>query len=74
MSALRNLLLNHPYYQITISKALHEVWTCYGEQSQVIDCARLITILEEIIKEHPDEKRGQFLRSLQNEEQVFVFF
>jgi len=66
-----NFLLTQPLNQITLSRALYEIWTYYGEQTQEDDCERLIKALELVVKqENLDEDRKKLLKSLNNKDQV----
>ncbi|RIB17146.1 hypothetical protein C2G38_2188132 [Gigaspora rosea] len=65
MSSLHTFLKTEPHEQITISRALHKLWADNGIETEEIDCANLMSIVDEIKKETNDGERKRCLESLQ---------
>ncbi|CAJ0644342.1 5009_t:CDS:2 [Entrophospora sp. SA101] len=63
---LREFLKNEPFERITISRALHKLWSDSGIQTEEIDCECLTKNLGDVAMKSNDEKRKQHLESLKD--------
>ena len=70
MSSLQIFLKNEPLEQITISRAMHKLWSDHGVRTEEVDSGCLIEILKEIKMEINESERKNHLELMQNENKV----
>jgi hypothetical protein len=68
---LYNFLKASPLDKITISNIITQQWNCFKVQTEEEDIECLMKILKEMDNENIDEERRGYLKSLQNNDQVF---